>query len=98
MDLFIITYYLLIILRRKGIYNMYSQTYLLTEQTASGSVVCTDICRNNLKSMYRLFECITFLECGTMALQHSTRLTERSLPVPRELKLTKVLKCKAHKS
>lgn len=43
------------------------------------------------------FECITFLVCGTMALQHSTHLTACSRSVPGDLKLTKVLTHRAHK-
>lgn len=47
--------------------------------------------------MYSLFECITFLVCGTMGLQDSTPLSACSPSAPGELKMTKVLAHRAHK-
>lgn len=73
-------------------YNIYSQKliYLINKlpMTVSFKLI---ILRNISRSMYSLFECITFLVCGTMGLQDSTHLTACSPSVPGELKLTKVL-------
>lgn len=71
--------------------HLFTKTYLLNKQTAKDSISQANIFRNIPRSMYSLFECITFLVCGTMGLQHSTHLTACSHSVPGELKLTKVL-------